>query len=202
MPAANAGESAGLSHDLQDRKLDQQPRGADTTRTSTASPGGEQKPQSETSEDNTSQPKVVYNLSDEALDKDTAEVLTKGFNFAVAPLRIPVEEIVCSVESAIQKLEKDTAETIRQEVSRVLRRAKPPKKNISKEEYTALKKLRDNQNIIVLPADKGNATVMVNSADYKNKMTAILADLVYKPITSDPTIYLEKTTKKKSKQCH
>ncbi|GLV46112.1 hypothetical protein CBL_07179 [Carabus blaptoides fortunei] len=95
------------------------------------------------------------------------------------------------------KLEKDTAETIRQEVSRVLRRAKPPKNNISKEEYTALKKLRDNQNIIVLPADKGNATVVVNSADYTNKMTAILADPVYKPITSDPTTYLEETTKKK-----
>ncbi|GLV34532.1 hypothetical protein CBL_07175 [Carabus blaptoides fortunei] len=160
-------------------------------------PNARIKPQSVTSEDNTSQPKVVYNISDEALDKDTTEVLTKGFNFAVAPLRIPVEEIVCSVESAIQKLEKDTAETIRQEVSRVLRRAKSPKKNISKEEYTALKKLRDNQNIIVLPADKGNATVVMNSADYKNKMTAILADPVYKPITSDPTTYLEKTTTKK-----
>ncbi|GLV50793.1 hypothetical protein CBL_20993, partial [Carabus blaptoides fortunei] len=57
--------------------------------------------------------------------------------------------------------------------------------------------LRDNQYIIVLPANKGNATVVVNSADYKNKMTAILAYPVYKPITSHPTTYLDKTTKKK-----
>ncbi|KAJ9592804.1 hypothetical protein L9F63_015526, partial [Diploptera punctata] len=70
-------------------------------------------------------------------------------------------------------------------------------KNMSSEEIRALKDLRDNTDIIILPADKGNATVVMNSADYDLKMTALLNSEAYKPRTSDPTTYLEKTTKKK-----
>ena len=41
-------------------------------------------------------------------------------------------------------------------------------------ERQALKSLQDNNNIIILPADKGNATVVIDRVEYSNK----LADLI------------------------
>ncbi|XP_072401602.1 uncharacterized protein [Diabrotica undecimpunctata] len=98
--------------------------------------------------------KLVYNFSNFTLDEATKSVLSKGFNFAVAPARIPIENIICEVESSITNIPSDTAETIRQDVSRILRTAKPPKRNITHEEKEALNSLRKNKEIIVLPADK------------------------------------------------
>ena len=42
-------------------------------------------------------------------------------------------------------------------------------------------------NTIVLPADKGNATVMMDAAQYEEKMKDLLADTVYKKVKRDPT---------------
>ena len=50
-------------------------------------------------------------------------------------------------------------EIILQEVARVLRHATPPKQNITQEEIKSLRALRENTDIIILPADKGNAAV-------------------------------------------
>ncbi|GJQ86568.1 hypothetical protein Trydic_g7806 [Trypoxylus dichotomus] len=42
-------------------------------------------------------------------------------------------------------------------------------------------------------AYKSNATVALNTRDYKDKMQKLLDDPTYKSITTDPTTYLEKT---------
>lgn len=141
--------------------------------------------------------KVVHNLSNFPLDNATKSVLAKGFNFSVTPSKIPKEDIITAVESSISKLPLDKAEIIRQETCHILRKAVQPKKNISLEEFKALKALRLNKEIIVLPADKGNATVIMNTSDYTSKMREILLDPVYKVNKNDPTTYLEKTTKSK-----
>jgi len=51
-----------------------------------------------------------------------------------------------------------------------LRKAKPPKSNLSKEESLALRSLNQNKDIIVLKADKGGAAVILNKVDYRSKM--------------------------------
>lgn len=123
------------------------------------------------------------------------KVLKKGFNFAVTPKSIPKEEIICNIESGIQKLPKQQAEEIRQEVATILRKAKPPESNLTTEERLALKELKQDESILVLTADKGNATVVLDTEDYKQKMHTLLAGPTYKEINTDPTTYLEKTTK-------
>lgn len=45
---------------------------------------------------------------------------------------------------------------------------------ITYSEKRALQELRNNKDIVILPADKGNATVVMNTIDYKEKMTLIL----------------------------
>ena len=69
----------------------------------------------------------------------------------------------------------------------ILRKAKPPKSNISKLEFEALKSLNSNPNIVVLKADKGGATVILNKEDYHNKMLDhLLNSGSYKKLDKNP----------------
>jgi hypothetical protein len=65
---------------------------------------------------------------------------------------------------------------MRQDCSIILRKARPPKSNISKEEHTALKNLKNNENLVIIKADKGGATVLMNHNDYKKKMIEHLSE--------------------------
>ena len=50
-------------------------------------------------------------------------------------------------------------------------------------------------NITILPADKGNAMVVLNTSDYKQKISSLLQDPAYRKLTKDPTDSVEwKTT--------
>lgn len=52
--------------------------------------------------------------------------------------------------------------------------------------------LRENKNMLVLNADKGNKTVAMDKNDYDLKMKAILSDMcTYKRLTKDPTSILQ-----------
>lgn len=141
--------------------------------------------------------KLIHNLTDLQLNPDMISILSKGFNFGVVPPKIPNEDIITGIESAICKLNDNIAETIRQESCHILRKSHPPKSNITKNEARALKELRTNTEIVILPADKGNATVIMKSEDYHAKMNNILKDPAYKLHSNNPITYLEKTTKSK-----
>ncbi|XP_045449970.1 uncharacterized protein LOC123658651 [Melitaea cinxia] len=111
-------------------------------------------------------------------------------NFALTPKRIPYENVISSVEETIarNKIPDSDADTLRQDVAVILRKSKPPATNITTEERQALKSVRDNQDILVLKADKGNATVVINTTDYQQKIRELLCDKkVYKPVSYNPT---------------
>ena len=44
------------------------------------------------------------------------------------------------------------------------------------EEEEALKELKNNEKIVILKADKGNATVVMNTEDYEEKVNSLLSD--------------------------
>ncbi|XP_047987680.1 uncharacterized protein LOC125227408 [Leguminivora glycinivorella] len=132
----------------------------------------------------------VVNLSQQELTIDMRSVLSKGLNFALTPSSLPVETIVANVEDAIvrNRVPHREAECLRQDVSSLLRRSKLPKPNISKQERLALSALRENEDILVLPADKGNATVVVDTALYEEKVTQLVGDTsTYKKVSYNPT---------------
>jgi len=49
-------------------------------------------------------------------------------------------------------------------------------------------------NLIILPADKGNATVVLNTSEYKQKIFSLLQDPAYRKLTKDPTDSIERKT--------
>jgi hypothetical protein len=73
-------------------------------------------------------------------------------------------------------------------VTRVLRKKAKPHSNISVEERKAMQLLSRNDNIRILPADKGRVTVIMDSQDYDRKITDLLQDSnTYESLKKDPT---------------
>ena len=114
--------------------------------------------------------KKVVNLSSHTLTDIESSILKKGLNFALSPRSIPTETIICNIEDCIQNLNALDKETVRQDCALVLRRAKIPKNNVTKEEQLTLRSLKSNNDIVILKADKGGATVILDKEAYNAKM--------------------------------
>ncbi|KAK5649506.1 hypothetical protein RI129_000535 [Pyrocoelia pectoralis] len=118
--------------------------------------------------------RIVINLSSKPLSKNALNALAKGKNFAVTPKILPVEDIISNIEAGIRFLPVDTIEEIRYESVRILRNAKPIKSNLTFSQRHALKELKDDKDVIVLSADKGNPTLIPNMEDYNMKLQQLL----------------------------
>ena len=60
--------------------------------------------------------------------------------------------------------------------------------NLTKGEKQALKRLKNNENIVILPADKGRVTVVMDKKDYHDKMNELVNDKqTYQELKRDPT---------------
>ena len=134
------------------------------------------------------QARWVVNLSDKVLTSGQEEVLKLGLNFAPVPTKFPLQDTITGVEDAARKLPKDDATDLRTRVCGILRSSKLPKDNITKEHRTALKEMKAWKEEVILPADKGNATVIMKKEDYNGKLQELLSDpATYRKLNKDPT---------------
>ena len=115
-----------------------------------------------------------------------------GLNFAVAPKAVPVVDIITAVECTANELPKERTLEFRAEVKKCLQNARKPRPNLGKKQREALKKLREDDSIVILPADKGNPTVVLNKEDYEKKVGNILDGGNYEVVKTNPTPKLEK----------
>ena len=56
----------------------------------------------------------------------------------------------------------------------ILQQAEPPEPNITKEMRDALKSLKEDESIMVLPADKGRASVVMDTDAYRAEMSTLI----------------------------
>ena len=90
-----------------------------------------------------------------------------GLNFAVTPCTIPIEDILARVERAVQSLPVEMAEEARQETVIIIKSSSRPRDNLTRAETEALRRtLKKNTDLTILPADKGNATLILNTVDF------------------------------------
>ena len=135
----------------------------------------------------------MVNLLSRPLSVVEKGVLARGLNLAPAPKRIPVPEIIAAVESGISKVSPSEAQLTRTRIAGCLSRSKPPPNNLSPEEQKAIKALREAETIVIAPADKGNATVIMDQTAYDGKIRGLLADTsTCRRLTRDPTQDLER----------
>ena len=99
-----------------------------------------------------------------------------------------------NVEAGVRRLPREQADEVRIEASRILARAKPPRCNIPVSELRALRTLRRDESVIILPADKGSATVVMNTEDYQRKIGELLDPENYKKLRRNPTAVVLKRT--------
>ena len=122
--------------------------------------------------------KVVYNFSSKKLTEEQLELLSLGLNFGIAPRRFPLVEYVTATELLCQRLEEagddesqEKARMIRNEVFLHLKRGYKMKlkSNLSPEQRQILKELKEDDSIIICPADKGKAVVVEDRETYLAK---------------------------------
>ena len=102
----------------------------------------------------------------------------------MTPKRIPTETIVSSVEAVLSRqrdLSEPTKDNIRSRIASTIQLASLTDNNLTKDERQALKRLRNNNDILILPADKGRVTVVMDKTDYHDKMDELVND---RPITT------------------
>ena len=132
------------------------------------------------------------NLS--VLMRSTDTLYLTGFpltNFVLLPLG--------NATFAILKTEKEEADTIRTKVSLTLQNSKPPKDNLSKDEWKAVKELQSDTSIVILPADKGSFIVILNREDYLEKCINHISNGTYQLLKKDPTTKVKTKTLKQLK---
>lgn len=137
----------------------------------------------------------VRNISSHPLDKNETRALSYGLKYSVTLKRIPTEAIVSSIEAALSRqreLPVSTKDNIRSRIAFTIQSASPHDSSLTKDERHALKRLRNDKDIVILPADKGRVTVVMDKTDYHDKMDAIVNDKqTYKELKRDPTSALQ-----------
>ena len=86
-----------------------------------------------------------------------------------------------------QKLGQGVVDELRGRIKTILKKARTPRKNITKEECKAIGELKRDDNRLVLTADKGVALVVMDKEDDAQKAKELLDQPTYRPITNDPT---------------
>ena len=124
---------------------------------------------------------MYYRLSHDVVTLDV------DVNFAVAPTSVPATEIIAKIESAFRPLDTERADAVRRSVNTILQQAQPPTPNITKEQQKALKSLKEGNSIMVLPADKGCATIILDADTYHAKMSALIDSRPYQLLNKDLT---------------
>ena len=85
------------------------------------------------------------------------------------PENVPTEEFVVAAEQATWSLPQEQKYKFRADIAGVLKSTKAPKQNLTRQERTALKGLQKEKSITILPADKGKATVIMETKEYQEK---------------------------------
>ena len=71
-------------------------------------------------------------------------------------------------------------------VNNNLQQAEPPEPNITKEMQDTLKRLKQEKFIMVLPADKGRPSVVMDTDTYHTKKSTLIENGPYQLLNKDP----------------
>ncbi|XP_060701770.1 uncharacterized protein LOC132828701 [Hemiscyllium ocellatum] len=129
----------------------------------------------------------VRNLSHRQLTDMERTILAKGLNYNHRDTK--TVDFLAALECTLRNngLTEQTQQTVRQSIVPLITR-KRQTHNLNTKEREALKSLRTDKDIIVLPADKGRMMVILDKADYIQKAQQLLADTnTYQKREFDPT---------------
>ncbi|VDL88105.1 unnamed protein product [Schistocephalus solidus] len=128
---------------------------------------------------------VVHNLSSKQLTAEQVKVLSQDVCFNTTDAQ-PLY-FIAAAESVLHEapITDESRNLLQQRISsRQISHKK--RKALSKAEIEALRTLKADKKLVILPADKGWSTVILNKKDYVNKFEALLGDrTAYSPREDD-----------------
>nr|VZI32590.1 unnamed protein product [Spirometra erinaceieuropaei] len=130
--------------------------------------------------------KLVHNLLSKELTEEQMQVLRHEASFNTADAK--PANMVAAVESILSQTgaADEMKNLIRHQVSSLLM-AHRPRDVLSKVERDALKELRTDNDLVIVPADQGRSTVVLDRTDYNQKAKSLLEDRQsYVPCESNP----------------
>ncbi|BHF77126.1 hypothetical protein SprV_0502022900 [Sparganum proliferum] len=127
--------------------------------------------------------KLVHNLSSKELTKDQMQVLRHEASLNTADAK-PVN-MIAAVESVFYQTEatEETKSLSRHQVSSLLM-AHRPREVLSKGEFDAFRELKADNDLVIVPADKGPSTVVQDRKDYLQKVRSAQRRRSSPPIVS------------------
>ena len=96
-------------------------------------------------------------------------------------------DYIRAIESVCPKLKEEDTMELRANVNSLLRRAKVPKANLTRQERIGLSQLKKDKDRVILTADKGVAMVVMDREEYNNKVQELLNSPAYRSLPRDPT---------------
>ncbi|XP_044760307.1 uncharacterized protein LOC123317762 [Coccinella septempunctata] len=149
----------------------------------------------------------IVNLTQTKLPEFVTETLNLGPKYAIEVDRereIPVFDIIAQIESSIEELPREDQDHIRTNITQTLNtykkqlKGRSQKKNIVKSNFMKTKTfLKNNNDLQVIRADKGNKVVIITKDEYNKKMQELLDDkTTYKGMKRDMTVTMEKKNNK------
>ena len=126
-------------------------------------------------------------LAHKELTEQQTQVLAKGLNYNKTDAK--KLDFIADLESALKNTEltEETKNNIRHQVTTNLLHLNNPI-DLTKQEREALEDLKKDDDIVILPSDKGRVTVVMDKSDYTNKAkTLINVTNTYQPLDTDPS---------------
>ena len=104
------------------------------------------------------------------------------------------QQLVATVENTIKlQAPQEAKNRARTRIVGVLAKARPPASNLKPEETKALKQIKSDMSLAIVPADKGNCTVVLDRVQYDSKILSMLNDKdTYEKLPKDLTSTLER----------
>ena len=97
--------------------------------------------------------------------------------------------IIAATKLTARQLDMNKAKQLRVGVSEALRRARPPPRvTWTKGMQRAIRNLQNDANTVILPADKGNAKMVMDRTEYVSKMNKLLEEATYMKLYKHPKL--------------
>ena len=136
--------------------------------------------------------KLVINLSDQPLTTTESEVLALGLKFSPKPTNDPTADLASRIQALAKKLPPPIEYSVTHDVVNILNTFTPRKDttadNLTTDQRSALKSLKQKSKdgLKFLPADKGNATVVLTTDQYLDKVHNHLDNPAYSIMKKEP----------------
>lgn len=122
---------------------------------------------------------IVRNLSSEILSDDQLCLLKKGLNFSLPYKKNPKNDLIIDIETGLRNKSVGFSEkqAVRCSVEKVLKDklSSYELNQQTKHHYEILDELRE-KDVFIMKADKGNAVVVIDKSDYKERMESHIAN--------------------------